>query len=72
MTIDTTLPANNPLRFRNNLLPSYKNDGNWSDQNLGQKNMQNEAEYDLDRKAAKYLHFLLITWTSMNIWMVKI
>ena len=29
-TIDTTLPASDPLRFRKNLLPSYKNDSNWS------------------------------------------
>ena len=27
-TIDTTLPASDPLRFRNNLLPSYKSDSN--------------------------------------------
>ena len=27
-TIDTTLPASDPLRFRKILLPSYKNDGN--------------------------------------------
>ena len=26
LTIDTTLPASDPLRFRKNLLPSYKND----------------------------------------------
>ena len=26
--IDTTLPASNPLRFRKNLLPIYKNDSN--------------------------------------------
>ena len=25
LTIDTTLPASDPLRFRNNFLPSYKN-----------------------------------------------
>ena len=31
LMIDTTLPANNPLRFRKNLLSSYKNDSNWSD-----------------------------------------
>ena len=30
LTIDTTLPASDPLRFRKNLLPSYKNDSNWS------------------------------------------
>ena len=26
LTIDTTLPASNPLRFRKNLFHSYKND----------------------------------------------
>ena len=26
--------------------------------------MQNEAQYDLDKKAAKYLHWLLITWVN--------
>ena len=26
LTIDTILPASDPLRFRKNLLPSYKND----------------------------------------------
>ena len=28
LTIDTTLPASNPSRFRKNLLPSYQNDSN--------------------------------------------
>ena len=28
LTIDTTLPASDPLRFRKNLLPSYKNHSN--------------------------------------------
>ena len=28
LTIDTTLPANDPLRFRKNLLSSYKNGSN--------------------------------------------
>ena len=28
LTIDTTLPSSDPLRFRKNLLPSYKNDSN--------------------------------------------
>ena len=28
LTIDTTLPANNPLRFRKNLFNSYKNGSN--------------------------------------------
>ena len=31
LTIDTTLPASDPLRFRKNLFDSYKNDSNWSD-----------------------------------------
>ena len=31
LTIDSTLPANDPLRFRRNLFDSYKNDNNWSD-----------------------------------------
>ena len=30
-TIDTTLPASDPLRFRKNLFDSYKNDSNRSD-----------------------------------------
>ena len=34
---------------------------------LDKKIMQKEAQYDLDRKALKYLHCLLITWTNMNI-----
>ena len=28
LTIDTTLPASNPLRFRKNLIDTYKNDSN--------------------------------------------
>ena len=31
LTIDNTLPASDPLRFRKNLFDSYKNDSNWSD-----------------------------------------
>ena len=30
LTIDTMLPASDPLRFRENLFKSYKNDSNWS------------------------------------------
>ena len=30
LTIDTTLPASDSLRFRKNFLPSYKNDSNSS------------------------------------------
>ena len=31
MTIDTILPGSDPLRFRKNLIPSFKNDSNWWD-----------------------------------------
>ena len=31
LTIDTTLPASDPLRFRKNLFDCYKNDNNQSD-----------------------------------------
>ena len=31
LTIDTTLPASGPLRFKKNLFQSYKNDSNLSD-----------------------------------------
>ena len=34
---------------------------------LDRKIMQNEAQYDLGRKADKYLHCFLTTWISMNI-----
>ena len=47
LTIDTTLRASDPLTFRKHLLPSYKNDSSWSNENFGQNN------YDLHRKAAK-------------------
>ena len=51
LTIDTTLPASDPLTFRKNLFDSYKNDNQIKI--LNKKIMQNEAQYDLDRKAAK-------------------
>ena len=31
LTIDTALPASDPLRFRKSLFDIYKNDNNWSD-----------------------------------------
>ena len=31
VTIDTTLPASDPLRFRKKMFHPYKNDINWSD-----------------------------------------
>ena len=53
LTIDTKLPASDSLRFRNNLFDSYKNDNNYQIKILNIRFMQNEAQYDLDRKAAK-------------------
>ena len=47
LTIDTKLSASDPLQFRKQLFDSYKNDKKIK------KNQQNEAQYDLDRKAAK-------------------
>ena len=38
LTIDTTLPASDPLRFRFFFFDSYKNDNNRSDENFRQKN----------------------------------
>ena len=34
---------------------------------LDRKIIQNEAQYDLNRKVLRYLRFLLITWANMNI-----
>ena len=34
---------------------------------LNKKILQNEAQYDLNRKVAKDLHCLLIIWINMNI-----
>ena len=53
LTIDTTLPASNPLRFKKNLFGSYKNDNSDHIKILNRKIMQNEAQYDLGRKASK-------------------
>ena len=41
-TIDTTLSAGDPRRFRKNLIPSYKNHSSWSNQNFGRKEEQKE------------------------------
>ena len=53
MTIDTKLPASDPLSFRKNLFDSYKMTITDQIKDLDKKVMQNEAQYDLDRKAAK-------------------
>ena len=53
LTTDTKLSASDPLRFRKNLFDSYKKTITDQIKILNKKNMQNEAQYDLDRKAAK-------------------
>ena len=53
MTIDTTLPESDPLRFRKNLLPSYKSDSNCQLKIINNKIKGNPAQYDLGRLAAK-------------------
>ena len=46
LTIETTLLASDPLRFRKNLFHYDKNDSNWSNDNFRQKKIkQNEAQY---------------------------
>ena len=54
LTIDTTLPASNPLKFRKNLFDTLSN-MTVTDQIriLNRKIIQNEAQYGLDREAAK-------------------
>ena len=55
LTIDTTLPAGDPLRFRKKLFDSYIQKLTVTDQIkiLNKKILQLEAQYDLDRQAAK-------------------
>ena len=53
LPIDTRLPASDPLRFRTNLLLSYKMTVTNQIKILDRKIIQNEAQYDLGRKAAK-------------------
>ena len=57
LTIDTALPASCYLRFRKKLFRSYKNDSSQSDYDFRLNNKQNEAQYELDRKAAKISAF---------------
>ena len=53
LTIDTKLPASDPLRFRKNYLILITMTITDQIKILERKSMQNEAQYDLDRKAAK-------------------
>ena len=58
LTIDTTLPSRNPLRFRKNLFDAFKNMP-VTDQIkiLDRRIKQNEAKHDLDMEAAKISAF---------------
>ena len=53
LIIDTTLPASDPLRFRKQLLHSYKKDSANQIKILDRKIKLNKAQYDLDREAAE-------------------
>ena len=53
LTIDTTLPASDSLRFRKNDLILIKMTITDQINVLNKKILKNEAQYDLDRKAAK-------------------
>ena len=54
LTINTTLPANNPLRFRKNLFDVYKKLTVTDHiKILNRKVKLNEAQYNVDRKTAK-------------------
>ena len=54
LTIDTTLPSSNPLRFRKNFFDTLWNMA-VTDQikTLNRKIKENEVQYDLDREEAK-------------------
>ena len=54
LTIDTTLPADNPLRFRENLSKSLIKMTLTDELKIFDKKIKaNQAQYDLDREAAK-------------------
>ena len=55
LIIDITLPASDPLRFRKNLFQSNKNDRADQLKIIDNKINANQAQYDLDRLAAKIL-----------------
>ena len=57
-TIDTTLPAIDNIRFRKKKFNSCKMTITDQIKVLKGKFMQNEAQYDLDRKAAKISEYL--------------
>ena len=62
LKMDTTLPARDPLEdLEKTWLLLIKMTVTDQIKSLDWKIMKNEAQYDLNRKSAKYLHCLLIT-----------
>ena len=59
LTIDTTLPASNFLRFRKNLLPSYKMTVIDQIKILDDKIKSNQGQYDLSRETANISAFFI-------------
>ena len=59
LTIDTTLPASNSLRFRKNLLPSYKMTVIDQIRILDDKIKSNQGQYDLSRETANISAFFI-------------
>ena len=59
LTIDTTLPASNSLRFRKNLLPSYKMTVIDQIKILDDKIKSNQGQYDLSRETANISAFFI-------------
>ena len=60
LTIDTTLPASDPLIFRKNLLPSYKMTVTDQLKTIDNKIKVNQAQYHLDRLAGKISYTFLV------------
>ena len=60
LTIDTTLPASDPLIFRKNLLPSYKMTVTDQLKTIDNKIKENQAQYHLDRLAGKISDTFLV------------
>ena len=67
MTTEKTLSASDLLRFRKNLFHSYKMIVTNQIEILYEKSKQNEAQYDLGRKAAKISALSSKTSINMNI-----
>ena len=59
LTIDTTLPASNSLRFRKNLLPSHKMTVIDQIKILDDKIKSNQGQYDLSRETANISAFFI-------------